>query len=236
MEDKKMSLSEHVSDLQKTILRSLVFWISASAFLSFFHEFLLKHLQEPLKQVGIDSLVVLSPQEGFLIPIKLVLMCGFIVASPLIVREIALFAWPALKKTERKTFQIFVIPAFLIAILGAFFCWEVLIPVSVGFLFKTTTSNQLDPTWTLQHWFNFIQSMMLAAVVAFQLPIVMGILAKLRLITSKIVKKNGPYAIVFLLIISGFITPPDVVTQVIIAIPLIALFYLSVFIVKINEG
>ena len=77
--------------------------------------------------------------------------------------------------------------------------------------------------------------MMLASVLAFQLPIVMGILAKLKLITTKTIQKNGPYAIIILLIASGLITPPDVVTQVIIAIPLIALFYLSIFIVKINE-
>tara|TARA_B100001750_G_scaffold184062_1_gene152884 strand:+ start:193 stop:903 length:711 start_codon:yes stop_codon:yes gene_type:complete len=235
MEDRKMSLSEHVSDLQQAVLRSLGYCFSAILIISFFHESLLARLQDPLAAVGIETLAVLSPQEGFLVPIKLVLMCGLIASSPFIVRETAVFIWPALKKTEKKTLQIFVIPAFLMAVLGVLFSWEVLIPISVGFLFKTTTFHSLEPTWTLKNWFTFIQSMMLASVLAFQLPIVMGILAKLKLITTKTIQKNGPYAIIILLIASGLITPPDVVTQVIIAIPLIALFYLSIFIVKINE-
>ncbi len=230
-----MSLSEHLSDLQKVILRSLGYCFSAALVVSFFHELLLARFQDPLKDIGIETLTVLSPQEGFLIPIKLVLMCSLIISSPFIVRETAVFIWPALKNKEKKTLQLFIIPAFLMAILGALFSWKVLIPVSAGFLFKTTTFHNLEPIWTLKNWFTFVQSMMLASVLAFQLPIFMGILAKLKLINTQTIQKNGPHAVVVLLIASGLITPPDVVTQILIATPLIALFYLSIFIVKINE-
>ena len=235
MQDKKMPLSEHFADLQKTLLNSLLYCFFASVLLSFFHKELLIAFQKPLNNVGITALNVLSPQEGFLIPIKLVLMCGLIVATPLIVREVTLFAWPALRQNEKQILQTFLIPRFLIALVGAFFAWQVLIPISIEFLLKATTNNNLQATWTLQYWFVFVQSMLIASVAAFQLPIVMGVLAKFGLIDSHTVREKGPHAIVGLLILSGFITPPDVVTQIIIAIPLILLFYFSIFIVKANE-
>lgn len=157
---------------------------------------------------------------------------GCIVAFPYIMYEMWKFISPALKEKEKKASRGFISVASVLFFFGVVFGYYVLSPLSINFLATYSISNEVHNDIDIGSYMALIRSSVLASGVVFELPVIIYILTKVGLITPKALKKYRRMAIIIILILSAIITPPDVVSQTIVAIPILVLYEVSIFISK----
>lgn len=157
---------------------------------------------------------------------------GFLLTSPYIVYELFKFISPALYESERKTSIPVVFSVYLLFLTGITISYFILFPVSFRFL----STYQVDPyvvnTITLESYISTFFTLTLIMGLVFQIPVMAYYLGKLHLLDSKILKHYRPYALVIILVISAFITPPDIFTLILVALPIYCLYEISIIIIK----
>lgn len=158
---------------------------------------------------------------------------GVVVGFPYILYEFWKFISPGLYDNERKTSRGFIFVASLLFFTGAFFGYYVIAPLSVNFLAGFEVSANIENEFDIDSYIGLIRASVLAAGIIFELPIIIYFLTKIGLVTPKFLKKNRKYALVIVLILSAIITPPDISTQVIVAVPILILYEVSIFISRI---
>jgi sec-independent protein translocase protein TatC len=157
---------------------------------------------------------------------------GFVIAFPYVFWEFWKFVRPALTKKElRNTTGVIFWVSFLF-FLGILFGYFFLVPFSMNFLASFSLSPTIQNIWTIKSYINTILPLVLGTGLAFQMPLVLYFLAKIGLVGSQFLKKNRKYAIVIILIVAAIITPPDVISQVIVTIPLWALYEVSILLTR----
>lgn len=153
---------------------------------------------------------------------------GFILAFPFVFREFWRFVKPALTKNElRKTRGVIFWVSFLF-FTGVLFGYFVLMPFSMNFLATFTMSDSIQNIWTIKSYINTMMPLVLGSGLAFQMPLVMYFLAKIGIVTGSFLRKNRRYAIVVILIVAAIITPPDVISQIVVTLPLWLLYEISI--------
>lgn len=153
---------------------------------------------------------------------------GFIIAFPFVFREFWKFVKPALTKNElRKTGGVIFWVSFLFFI-GVLFGYFILMPFSMNFLATFTMSDSIQNIWTIKSYIGTMMPLVLGSGLAFQMPLVMFFLAKIGIVTGSFLRKNRRYAIVVILIVAAIITPPDVISQVVVTLPLWLLYEISI--------
>jgi len=157
---------------------------------------------------------------------------GFILGFPYILWEIWKFIRPALYENEKKNAKWFIIVASFLFFVGVLFGYYMLAPLSINFLGNFTVSDQVSNEFDINSYIGTIKTCVLASGLIFELPILMYFLGKLGLVTHETLRKYRKIAIVLILIIASVITPPDVVSQIVVSIPLLILYEISIFIVK----
>jgi len=158
------------------------------------------------------------------------ILAGFILAFPYILWQIWNFISPALYEKERKYAKTFIFISSLLFFAGVLFGYFVVIPMSVNFLATFTVSDMVKNQFTLNSYIGMVKTSILASGLFFELPIIIYFLTRLGLVTPEFLRKYRRYAIVIVLIIAAIVTPPDVVSQTIVAIPMLIIFELSVII------
>jgi sec-independent protein translocase protein TatC len=157
---------------------------------------------------------------------------GFVAAFPYVLYEFWKFISPGLYTNERKHSRGFIITASLLFFVGVLFGYYVVCPLSINFLGNYTVSDQVHNDFDLNSYIGLIRACTLACGLIFELPIVIYFLTKVGLVTPQFLRTYRKYALVIVLIISAIITPPDVASQVIVAIPVLVLYEISIFISK----
>lgn len=158
---------------------------------------------------------------------------GFIVAFPYVLYQLWRFISPGLKKNERKNSRGFIIIASLLFFTGVLFGYYVITPLSFNFLANYSISDKVINDFDLNSVIAAVRSSSLAAGLVFELPILVYFLTKIGFVTPQILKKYRKFALVIVLIISAVITPPDIASQVIVAVPILILYQVSIFISRI---
>ena len=158
---------------------------------------------------------------------------GFIVAFPYVLYQLWRFISPGLKKNERKNSRGFIIIASLLFFTGVLFGYYVITPLSFNFLANYSISDKVINDFDLNSVIAVVRSSSLAAGLVFELPILVYFLTKIGFVTPQILKKYRKFALVIVLIISAVITPPDIASQVIVAVPILILYQVSIFISRI---
>lgn len=161
------------------------------------------------------------------------IISGIIVAFPYILYELWRFISPALKENERNTSKGFIWVASILFFIGVLFGYYVIAPLSINFLAHYTISKEVMNQIDISSYMGLVRSSSLASGVVFELPIIIYILSKLGLVTPEILRKYRKFSIVGILILAAVITPPDVTSQVIVAIPMLILYEISIFISKV---
>jgi sec-independent protein translocase protein TatC len=144
-----------------------------------------------------------------------------------------ILAFPALYEKERKNAKVFIFISSILFFLGVLFGYYIVIPMSVNFVATFTVSDMVKNQFTLDSYIGMFKTSVLAGGIFFELPIIMYFLTKLGLVTPDFLRKYRRYAIVIVLIVAAIVTPPDVVSQTIVAIPMLIIFELSVIISSI---
>ncbi len=157
---------------------------------------------------------------------------GIIIAFPYILYELWKFIRPALYDNERKYGLAFIIVSSLLFLLGILFGYYVITPLSVNFLGNYFVTSEIQNNIDLSSYNSLVRTTVLANGIVFELPIIIYFLAKMGLVTDEFLRENRKYALVVVLLLAAVITPPDIVSQIIVAIPLMILYEVSIYIAK----
>ena len=157
---------------------------------------------------------------------------GFIIAFPYVIYEFWKFVAPAMHSDERKYAKGFIFVTSLLFFLGVLFGYYVVTPLSINFLGKYQVSDIVLNEFDLSSYISLVRASVLASGLIFELPVVIYFLTKVGVVTPQFLKTYRKYALVIVLILSAVITPPDIVSQIIVAIPVLILYEVSIIISK----
>ncbi len=158
---------------------------------------------------------------------------GFIIAFPYVIYEFWRFVAPAMHNNERKYAKGFIFISSLLFFTGVIFGYYVVTPLSINFLGKYQVSETVFNDFDLSSYIGLVRASVLASGLIFELPILIYFLTRIGLVTPAFLKKYRKYALVLVLILSAIITPPDIVSQIIVAIPVLVLYEVSILISKV---
>lgn len=158
---------------------------------------------------------------------------GFVIAFPYIIYQFWSFISPGLHKNERKHSRGFIIISSFLFFTGVLFGYYIVTPLSINFLANYNISDVVDNQIDISSYIALVRSSAIASGLIFELPIVIYFLTKIGLVTPTILKKYRKFALVIVLILSAIITPPDIASQIIVAIPILMLYQVSIYISKI---
>jgi len=230
--DDKMPFMEHLGELRTRIMRSL-YWLLGGTFIALFRaEQITDYLARPVTKLGY-KLVFTAPAEAFWVQMKVALIVGVFLASPGILWQVWAFIAPGLHEHEKKYAVPFVIIGSLMFIAGGAFSLFVVTPYAIQFLLSYARDT-LQPMITLENHIDFLLKFTLAFGAVFELPLVITILARVGVVTSKQLAKNRKYAILGAFVAGAVLTPtPDAFNQTLMAGPLILLYEVGIICARI---
>jgi sec-independent protein translocase protein TatC len=225
----KMSFLDHLEELRKRLLVSFI--AAAVGFLACwaFAEPIFAILQEPLIAFlpkG-DKLAYTRLTAPFFLYMKVAFFAGLFLAAPVILLQLWLFIAPGLYKKERRLAAPFIIFGSLFFIMGGYFGYRFLLPATCSFFVET--GKQFKQMVTVDDYFSFASTIIMATGLVFETPILIFFLARLGIVTPAFLMQKFKYAIVLSFVIAAIVTPtPDIVTQAALAIPMIVLYLIGV--------
>lgn len=161
------------------------------------------------------------------------ILAGFIVSFPYIVFEFWKFISPGLYENERKNARGFIFIASLLFFIGVLFGYYIVTPLSINFLGNYSVSSEIFNDFDLSSYIGLLRASVLASGIIFELPIIVYFLTKVGIITPAFLRKNRKISLVVVLSLSAIITPPDIVSQIIVSIPILILYEVSILISRI---
>ncbi len=178
------------------------------------------------------SMIAVEIQETFFTAMKVAFFGGFIISLPVIFWQLWLFLAPGLYDHEKKLVVPFVFFATLMFLLGAAFAYYIVVPIGFDFLiaFGNSVVSVLP---SIGKYVGFFTKLMIGFGIAFELPVITFFLAKIGIVNDQMLKDFFRYAVVLIFIISAILTPPDVISQVLMAAPLLILYGVSIYIAKV---
>lgn len=230
----KQTFIEHLEDLRKRLIISLIaigigFIICYIYSIPIF-QFLMMPLQKALPHGS--TMIFTTPAEAFFTYMKVGLIAGVFVASPMILYQIWLFVAPALYSHEKRYVIPFVCSSTILFVGGAAFGYFVVFPIIAKFFMHFTT-DFIQPAPRLKESLSFCSMLLLTFGLAFELPIFILFLSKLGVIDSRMLARNRKYVIVAIFIVAMLLTPPDIISQLMMAIPLVGLYEASIWVARI---
>lgn len=176
-------------------------------------------------------LIFIEPSEIMIVYVEIALILAVVICSPLTIYHIWSFVSEGLYSNEKRLVKVALGLGFLFFILGVFFAYKVVVPTSLIF-FTRIAIAEVSPMISVKSYIGFILSMLLAMGIVFNIPSFTYVATKLGLITPDTLKEYSKHIIVIIFIIAAIITPPDIVSQMMMAIPMVALLQISVLISK----
>ncbi len=228
-----MPLTEHLRELRARIIKSIVALLVGAGISFYFSDKIFEILKLPVnKSYPQVELITLSPTEPLFILLKITFIAGLIISSPVILYQIWRFVEPGLYAHEKKLFIPLLTFSIILFISGACFAYFAVLPVALKFLIGIGFSQlNATPFLSVGMYVGFVLKMILGFGIAFEMPIVIYMLQRAGLVTEQQLKKFRRYFIVIAFVIGALIAP-DVATQVLMAIPLIILYEISILLGK----
>ncbi|HWH78230.1 MAG TPA: twin-arginine translocase subunit TatC [Candidatus Binatus sp.] len=226
-----MTLTEHLEDLRWCLLKSVLAIVIASCICYFFSELIFSFVVAPLRrnlQPG-QNLIGTSVTEAFFIEIKVALAAGVVFSCPVIFYQIWRFIAPGLSGRERSWVLPFVLCATFFFLGGAFFCYQIVLPVAFKYFVEQYETMGVSPAIRIGEYFTFFFRMVLAFGVTFELPVFTFFLVRLGIWDYRFMLSSFRYAILVIFILAAILTPtPDVINQCLLALPMLVLYVLSI--------
>lgn len=238
-DDSEMPFLEHLEEFRKMVIRSAIAIVVGTIACAYFVPWMTGLLREPA-QAYIDSgQIVLQHAEvtaGFKMWFTLALWGGILISMPVLMFIVGSFILPGIKDTERTVFQRVSIFSGILFIVGVVLGYKVTLPLAMKIMLGFTSKLGGEAIWNYQKYVGFTLQVLLGFGVAFQLPIVIILLGKLGIINSRQLMEKRRHVIVGLFILAMFLTPPDVMTQILMAVPLILLYEFCIWFLYFSEG
>jgi sec-independent protein translocase protein TatC len=230
LDNERLPLTQHLAELRNRIARILVAWIVCAALAWNYSELIFSYLLDPAVAAlseGERTLQAIAPTEIFFTYLKCAALAGFVMALPVIFWQIWAFVAPGLYTSERKAIVPFVVVSSLLFGGGAIFGYMMVFPLMFDF-FTQFDSEFVESAWTMREVFNLTARLFLAFGIAFELPVLVFFLSITGIVDAHTLLKGTPYAVLGVFVAAAILTPPDWVSQIFLAIPMIALYLVGV--------
>lgn len=228
-----MTLMGHLEELRGRILWSLTAWVFASGVSYYFTPKLLEMARDAFLNDKI-KLIFTRPTEAFIAYLKVAMVAGLFLASPILLYHVLMFVVPGLERHERRWLLRLMPVSIILFVIGVVFAYFVVLPVTMHF-FLGFANNALEPWFTVGEFLGFVTGVLLLCGVAFQLPLILFFAAMLGLVSSKFLREQRRFAIFGAFLVAAIATPtPDAFTMTVVALPLWVLFEISVILIRIT--
>ena len=228
-------LIEHLIELRKRLIYSVVAVVALMAFCFIFASTIYDWLLQPYRSaVPNAELIFTAPQELFFTYLNVAFFGAIFLVFPVIASQIYMFVAPGLYKHERKAFVPYLVATPVFFLLGTAMVYFIILPMALHF-FAGMQTDDIVMLVSAREYLGFAMVLIIAFGICFQLPIVLTLLAQIDLVHVELLKKGRRYAIVGILIFAAFITPPDPISQIGLALPMYALYELSILSVRFIE-
>ena len=225
--NKKASLLSHLLELRKVLIIS---FISIAVFFlivySFAIEYIMNFMISPIKERGIE-IIYTAMSEAFITKLKVAFLVAVILSSPVIIWQIWSFIKPALYPKEKKAFKIIFFVAVILFLSGIIFCYSAVYMLAVDF-FLIAGDNLATPMLSLDRYVGFLFGFILPFGAAFQLPVFLYVTTKIGLTNYKMLASKRKYVILGVFTLSAILTPPDVISQIALGVPMVLLYEIGI--------
>ncbi len=235
----------HLAELRKRLIQSFIFLFIFFIGCYFFAEYLYGFLVEPyakaVKEDGTERrLIFTALQETFLTYLKVSFFAAFFVTCPFILMQIWKFIAPGLYKHEKIAIVPYLILTPILFFLGGVLVYYLIMPLAIKFFLSfessgLTTGLPIQLEAKVNEYLSLVMKLIFAFGISFQLPVVLSLLARVGMVNSKFLKERRRYVVVIIFAVAALLTPPDPITQIGLAIPLLILYELSIISVNIIE-
>ena len=243
---KSNSFTSHFVELRSRLLNSLIFIFIAFIISYIFAEQIYNFLVEPYANAVKDDqisrrLIFTALHETFITYIKVAFFAAIFLGSPILLIQIYKFIAPGLYKNEKKAILPYLISTPILFLLGGLLVYYLVMPLAIKFFLSfesigSSTSLPIQLEAKVNEYLSLIMRLIFAFGISFQLPVLLNLLARIGVVNSEYLKKRRRYVIVMIFTIAAILTPPDPITQVGLAIPLLLLYELSILTVKFIEN
>lgn len=230
-------LLDHLIELRKRMIRSLLVIFGLLIVLFFFAKPIYEALLEPYRAAVFPQpveVIFTSPPEWFFTQLNVAFFAALLLGFPYLATEIYGFVAPGLYKKERGAFVPYLIATPVLFVLGTALVYFAVLPMALHF-FLSTQTEEIRLLMKASEYLGFAMTLILAFGICFQLPVILTLLAQIDLVSSKTLKGGRKYAIVAILVFAAFITPPDPISQIGLSVPLYLLYEISIWSVMMIE-
>tara|TARA_Y100000590_G_scaffold445003_1_gene576519 strand:+ start:1440 stop:2207 length:768 start_codon:yes stop_codon:yes gene_type:complete len=239
------SFVSHLTELRRRLVHSLIFifviFVIGYIFAENIYNFLVEPYAKAVKDDGVERrLIFTALHETFITYLKLSFFASIFLGSPIILVQIWKFIAPGLYKNEKKALLPYLIATPILFLMGGMLIYYLVMPLAIKFFLSFETAGQLNSLpiqleAKVNEYLSLIMRLIFAFGLSFQLPVLLNLLARVGVIDSEYLKIRRKYFIVIIFAAAAILTPPDPVTQIGLAIPLLILYELSILSVKITE-
>ena len=239
-EDRAQSILAHLEDLRRMLVRCLLTLVIACTACIPLARPLLRWLQAPLLRVAAQNryeleLITTSPVEGFMQLVKVILATGVLASLPVMVYFAARFVFPGLKPHERKYLAWGGLAGAVLFAAGVGFGYILTLPVAVKFMFYFNNALGTTANWKIDAYLGFVLQLLIGFGLAFELPLLLLVLGRLGVVSTAQMRRYRRHVVVGILVLAMLLTPPDVASQLEMAIPLYLLYELCILILSIRD-
>jgi len=224
--DLRLTIVEHLGELRKRLIIAAIAIIAGSLASYNYVDKIIEILVRPAD--GLEF-IYLSPPELFIAYIKISLVVGIVVSAPIVLFQIWMFIRPGLKEKEQRYLLFAMFMGIVFLVMGVVFAYFIIIPMTIQFFVKMTV-NGIEPLFSFANYISYISSILISFGVVFELPLIVILLTQLGLATPATFKKHRKMVILGIFVVSAILTPPDVVSQTMMALPMIILYEFSIVI------
>lgn len=231
-------LIEHLIELRTRLIYCIVGFVLAFALSFYFSTNIFSFLILPFKwATGHDVSLISTKLLGFfLVKLKIAFFGGLFIGFPLIATQIYRFVAPGLYSNEKAAFRPYLIATPVFFVMGAALVYFILLPTAIRFFYALAAGTDISIMPDVEQYLDFVMMLILAFGLCFQLPVILTLLGHIGILSYDQLRKGRKFAIVAVFIVAAVLTPPDPISQIAMAVPLMALFEISVQAVRILEA
>lgn len=229
--DKRMTLFEHLDELRRRLFIVLIGLVLTTVAGWYLVPAVLSKLLQPALAAG-ARFIQLSPAEGFWVYFKLAVIIGLALDSPLILHQAMAFVWPALNRLERRYAAMLLPAVIFFFLMGLSFAYFLFLGPMFRFLLGFSIPG-VTPAISISSYVSFVINLVVPFGLTFQLPVAVSLLAGLGLLTPRWLASNRKYAILVIFVLAAVLTPPDPLSQIVMAVPMVGLYELSILMARL---